>query len=135
MLHSPLVVGFAVSSGTDQGGTLVHCSQLNPSGADCISPTSSLAPCCELQKIAVAGQPPTNNPHAYFVGGGSMFLILSLYLQQGLAKDTLSAALCFTAFAIAVLASSIFASRRITARATWSRSGPTCSTCGPSSAP
>jgi type IV pilus assembly protein PilY1 len=68
--HQPVetfVVGFAVSSGTDQGGTLVKCSQLNPTGADCISPTATLAPCCELQKIAVAGQPPTNNPHAYFV--------------------------------------------------------------------
>jgi type IV pilus assembly protein PilY1 len=68
--HKPVqtfVIGFAVSSGADQGGTLVHCAQLDPNGADCANPTSSLKACCELQKIAVAGQPPAKNPRAFFV--------------------------------------------------------------------
>jgi hypothetical protein len=48
---------------------------------------------------------------AYFMGGGGLFLILSLYEQQGLGKDAFSAALTFTGFAFAVLVASITASR------------------------
>ncbi len=69
--HQPIetfVIGFAVSSGVDQGGTLVQCSQLDPNGTQCTNPTPSLAACCKLDKIAVNGQPPTAaHPHAYFV--------------------------------------------------------------------
>jgi EmrB/QacA subfamily drug resistance transporter len=48
---------------------------------------------------------------SYFIGGGAMFFVLSTYEQKGLGKDALSAALTFTGFAVALLASSITASR------------------------
>jgi MFS family permease len=53
---------------------------------------------------------------AYFIGAGSFFLVLSLYEQNGLAMTTLEAANSFTPFAIALLCSSIFASRHVTTR-------------------
>lgn len=63
------VIGFAVSSATNDSGTLVNCELLNPA-TDCasIATTDALFPCCELQKIAVAGAPPNTqpSPHAYF---------------------------------------------------------------------
>jgi len=62
------VIGFAVSSAANDQGTVVNCEQLNVS-TDCasIATTDALYPCCELQKIAVAGAPPnTPSPHAYF---------------------------------------------------------------------
>jgi EmrB/QacA subfamily drug resistance transporter len=48
---------------------------------------------------------------SYFIGGGSMFFVLSMYEQKGLGKDALSAALTFTGFALALLVSSMVASR------------------------
>jgi EmrB/QacA subfamily drug resistance transporter len=48
---------------------------------------------------------------SYFIGGGSMFFVLSTYEQRGLGKDAFSAALTFTGFALALLVSSITASR------------------------
>jgi EmrB/QacA subfamily drug resistance transporter len=51
---------------------------------------------------------------SYFIGGSSMFFVLSLYEQKGLGKDAMSAALSFTGFALALLASSITASRLVT---------------------
>jgi type IV pilus assembly protein PilY1 len=97
--HQPIqtfVIGFAVSSGTDQGGTLVKCATLNPSSTDCLAAnvTPSLAPCCELQKIAIAGQPPlgallpngqnqTVAPRAYFADtAGDLQAALSAILAQ-----------------------------------------------------
>ncbi len=50
---------------------------------------------------------------SYFIGGGSMFLILSIYEQQGLGKDAMAAALTFGGFAVALLVSSITASRLV----------------------
>ena len=50
---------------------------------------------------------------SYFVGGGSMFFVLSIYEQKGLGKDAMSAALTFTGFAGAVLVSSMTASRLV----------------------
>jgi len=49
----------------------------------------------------------------YFFGGGSLFLILSIYLQRGLGMETLDAALSFTGFAGALLVSSLIASRLV----------------------
>jgi predicted MFS family arabinose efflux permease len=48
---------------------------------------------------------------AYFFGGGSLFLVLSLYEQKGLGLDTLHAALTFTSFAIGLFVASIAATR------------------------
>lgn len=48
---------------------------------------------------------------AYFFGGGSLFLVLSLYEQRGLGLDTLASALTFTSFAIGLLVSSTIATR------------------------
>jgi type IV pilus assembly protein PilY1 len=64
------VVGFAVSSALNDQGMNVNCEQINPV-TDCanLNANSTLAPCCELQKIAVAGappQPPGQTAHAYF---------------------------------------------------------------------
>jgi type IV pilus assembly protein PilY1 len=67
------VIGFALSSGLDGSNVNVDCSTLDPAGTDCApgNVTPALAPCCELQKIAVNGQPtPTGSnptPHAFFV--------------------------------------------------------------------
>jgi MFS family permease len=64
---------------------------------------------------------------AYFVGGGSFFLVLSLYEQNGLKMSALSAANSFTPFAIALLCSSMFASRHVTGRGgTFLAAGMTC---------
>jgi EmrB/QacA subfamily drug resistance transporter len=49
----------------------------------------------------------------YFVGGGSLFLVLSIYEQRGLGSNVMTAALSFAGFAIAVLVSSIWASRHV----------------------
>lgn len=49
----------------------------------------------------------------YFVGGGSLFFVLSIYEQRGLHRDPMSAAMSFAGFAIAVLLSSIWASRHV----------------------
>jgi type IV pilus assembly protein PilY1 len=65
------VIGFAVSSALNDSGTLVNCESINVA-TDCanLTASSALIPCCELQKIAVAGAPPTlagqPQPHAYF---------------------------------------------------------------------
>jgi EmrB/QacA subfamily drug resistance transporter len=48
---------------------------------------------------------------SYFIGGGSMFFVLSMYEQKGLGKNAFSAALTFTGFAVALLLASITASR------------------------
>lgn len=53
---------------------------------------------------------------AYFFGGGSFFLVLSLYEQNGLKMSTLEAANSFTPFAIALLLSSLFAARHVATR-------------------
>ncbi|MDP9000873.1 MAG: PilC/PilY family type IV pilus protein, partial [Myxococcota bacterium] len=58
------VIGFAVSSFNDQG-TTIYCSNLVNNGtlaAACTNPTALYAPCCELQRIAVAG----GTSRAYF---------------------------------------------------------------------
>jgi MFS family permease len=47
----------------------------------------------------------------YFIGGGSMFFVLSVYEQRGLGKDAMAAALTFSGFAAAVLVSSITAAK------------------------
>lgn len=49
----------------------------------------------------------------YFFGGGSLFLVLSIYEQKGLGIETLDAALSFTGFAGALLVSSLFAMRHV----------------------
>lgn len=49
----------------------------------------------------------------YFFGGGSLFLILSIYLQRGLGMETLDAALSFTSYAGALLVSSLVASHYV----------------------
>jgi EmrB/QacA subfamily drug resistance transporter len=54
--------------------------------------------------------------YAYFAGGGSFFLVLSLYEQNGLHMSTLEAANSFTPFAVALLCSSLFAARHVTTR-------------------
>ncbi|MBL8857692.1 MAG: MFS transporter [Planctomycetes bacterium] len=51
---------------------------------------------------------------AYFFGGGSLFLILSIYEQRGLGLDTLQSALTFLGFAVALLFSSLFVSHHVT---------------------
>ncbi len=48
------VIGFAVSSIMD-GTTPVQCSSITPSDPRCLNNDPNFAPCCELQKIAVAG--------------------------------------------------------------------------------
>ena len=48
---------------------------------------------------------------SYFIGGASMFFVLSMYEQKGLGKTPMAAALTFTGFALALLLSSITASR------------------------
>jgi predicted MFS family arabinose efflux permease len=64
---------------------------------------------------------------AYFVGGGSFFLVLSLYEQNGLKMSALEAANSFTPFAIAVLIASLYASRRVgERRGTFLAVGMTC---------
>lgn len=50
---------------------------------------------------------------SYFIGGGSLFFVLSIYEQRGLGQDPLSVALTFTGFAVALLVSSITASRLV----------------------
>jgi MFS family permease len=50
---------------------------------------------------------------SYSLGSGSMFFVLSVYEQRGLGKDAMSAALTFTGFAVAVLVSSMTASRLV----------------------
>ena len=81
--HQPVqtfVVGFAVSNGTDNNNAPVDCTTLDPTSTACSAGnvTASLAPCCALQRIAVAGQPPLGatlpdgqiqqiQPRAYFV--------------------------------------------------------------------
>jgi len=47
----------------------------------------------------------------YFIGGASMFFVLSTYEQKGLGKSALGAALTFSGFAVALLIASITASR------------------------
>jgi len=49
----------------------------------------------------------------YFFGGGSLFLVLSIYLQRGLGMETLDAALSFTSYAGALLVSSLVASHYV----------------------
>lgn len=49
----------------------------------------------------------------YFFGGGSLFLVLSIYEQKGLCIETLDAALSFTGFAGALLVASLFAMRHV----------------------
>lgn len=53
---------------------------------------------------------------AYFAGGGSFFLVLSLYEQNGLGMSALQAANSFTPFALALLCSSVVASRHVSSR-------------------
>lgn len=50
---------------------------------------------------------------AYFFGGGSLFLVLSLYEQKGLGLSPLQAAETFLGFAIALFVSSIFATNLV----------------------
>jgi len=66
------VIGFALSSAdNDQGMLIPNCEQIDVT-TQCtnLAANSALAPCCELQKIAVAGaplqQPGQPAPHAYF---------------------------------------------------------------------
>jgi type IV pilus assembly protein PilY1 len=98
------VIGFALSSGQDQGGTLVQCSQLGPNGpsaADCANPSPQLQPCCELWKIAVQGAPPGNPaavppvppPRAYFANTAgdlqaALADILARIAQQSTTRTT-----------------------------------------------
>jgi hypothetical protein len=53
---------------------------------------------------------------AYFFGGSALFLILSLYEQQGLGSTPLDAVKTFIGFAIALLLSSIIATRHVARR-------------------
>lgn len=53
---------------------------------------------------------------AYFFGGSALFLILSLYEQQGLGLKPLDAVNTFIGFAIALLVSSIVATRHVARR-------------------
>lgn len=53
---------------------------------------------------------------AYFFGGSALFLILSLYEQQGLGSTPLDAVKTFIGFAIALLVSSIIATRHVARR-------------------
>jgi MFS family permease len=50
---------------------------------------------------------------SYFIGGASMFFVLSIYEQKGLGHSALSAALTFSGFALALLVSSIIAARLV----------------------
>jgi type IV pilus assembly protein PilY1 len=80
------VIGFAVSSASDSSGPL-DCKTLDPAGSDCsaAAPGSALAQCCELDKIAVAG----NTGHAYFAGNsGDLQLALNAILAQIASKIT-----------------------------------------------
>ena len=66
--HQPVqtfVIGFAVSS---DAAKTYNCSTLDPASAACAAGTvtPALAPCCELQKIAIAGQP--DQHHARGIG-------------------------------------------------------------------
>lgn len=50
---------------------------------------------------------------AYFFGGGALFLVLSIYLQEGLGLTTRDAALNFLPFAGALLVSSLISTRHV----------------------
>jgi type IV pilus assembly protein PilY1 len=81
------VIGFAVSTANGQGGTPLNCETLDPAGTDCTAarPDSALGQCCELDKIAVAG----NTGHAYFAGNsGDLQLALNAILAQIASKIT-----------------------------------------------
>ena len=82
------VIGFAVSSFQDQGST-VYCSNLISSGmlaSACSDPTKqgTYGPCCELQRIAIAG----GSTQAYFADTpGDLQNALGAILAD-IAKDT-----------------------------------------------
>ena len=55
---------------------------------------------------------------AYFFGGGALFLVLSIYMQEGLGLSTREAALNFLPFAGALLVSSLISTRHVGANRT-----------------
>jgi type IV pilus assembly protein PilY1 len=70
--HQPVttyVIGFALwQDNPGDGGSTINCTTLDPTSSVCTNPDPTLAACCELQKIAVAGQPvgTSPTPRAYF---------------------------------------------------------------------